>query len=41
MGEVERQHQEMDRPGVGQGTDSSEKLEELETTGWKVICGAQ
>ena len=38
--EVERQHQEMDRPGVCQVPEDSGEQRKMEETGCEVICGA-
>ena len=38
--EVGRQHQGMDRPGVRQVPEGSEKQGRMEETGCKIICGA-
>ena len=40
-GEVGRQDQGMDRPGVSQVPEGSGELRKLEETGYEVICGAQ
>ena len=39
--EVGRQHQGMDRPGVGQVPEDSGEQGKMEETGCEVICGAQ
>ena len=39
-GEVGRQHQGMDRPGVRQVPEGSGKQGKMEKTGCKIICGA-
>ena len=38
--EVGRQHQGMERPGVGQVPEGSGKQGKMEETGWKVIFAA-
>ena len=38
--EVGRQHQGMDRPGVGQVPEGRRELEKMEETGCEIICGA-
>uniref|UniRef100_UPI003AF9E48C hypothetical protein n=1 Tax=Thiolapillus sp. TaxID=2017437 RepID=UPI003AF9E48C len=38
--EVGRQHQGMDRPGVGQVPEGSGEQGKMEKTGCKIICGA-
>ena len=38
--EVGRQHQGMDRPGVGQVPDGSREQVKMEETGGEIICGA-
>ena len=38
--EVGRQHQGMDRPGVGQVPEGSGEQGKMEETGCKIICGA-
>ena len=40
-GEVGRQHQGMDRPGVRQVPEGSGEQGKMEKTGCKIICGAQ
>ena len=37
---MERQHQEMDRPGVRQVPEGSGEQGKMEKTGYKIICGA-
>ena len=37
---VGRQHQGMDRPGVGQASEGSGEQGKMEKTGCKIICGA-
>ena len=37
--EVGRQHQGMDRPGVGQVPEGSGELRKMEATGCEIICG--
>ena len=39
--QVERQHQEMDRPGLRQVPEADGKQREMKETGCEVICGAQ
>ena len=39
-GEVGRQHQGMDRPGVHQVSDGSGEQGKMEKTGCEIICGA-
>ena len=39
-GEVRRQHQKMDRPGVHEVQEGGGEQEEIEKTGCEVICGA-
>ena len=38
--EVGRQHQGMDRPGVGQVPEGSGEQRKMEETGCEIICGA-
>ena len=38
--EMERQHQEMDRPGVRQVPEGSGEQKRMEETGFEIICGA-
>ena len=38
--DMERQHQEMDRPGVRQVPEDSGEQRKMEETGCEVICGA-
>ena len=38
--EVGRQHQAMDRPGVGQVPEGSGEQGKMEETGCEIICGA-
>ena len=38
--EVERQHQEMDRPGIRQVPEGSGEQRKMDKTGCKIICGA-
>ena len=40
MGEVGRQHQGMDRPGVRQVSEGSGEQGQMEETGCEMFCGA-